>query len=367
MQFRRSSSLYFLIIPCIAALANLGCGKDDPQGPDPIVTGPDTIPPAAITDLTARYPTVSTIALVWFAPGDDGTAGTAASYDLRYSPEPINDQNWHTAAAIPGLAPPKPAGQLETVVITGLPSNSRAYFALKTSDEVPNESALSNNAMETTLQEQTPPATIGDLMAVAISGTEFLLTWTAPGDDWMEGNAFAYDIRYDRFPITELNWPTRTRAEGEPMPAPAGSPDSFVVTGLQANTNYYFAMMAEDDVGNRSAMSNVSPALALSNYLLVSPLRPDIGQDTQIIFRTSPDVPTKVEILRNYYVYYQGFTWMIFRHLVDGQYQGQSEMVIWDTANDDGETDPDPWSMQYRIRLYWGDAPIDSLDFQILQ
>src|SRR3989344_173512 len=46
---------------------------------------PDSIPPAAITDLTASNPTVNSITLSWTAPGDDGNAGTASVYDLRYS------------------------------------------------------------------------------------------------------------------------------------------------------------------------------------------------------------------------------------------------------------------------------------------
>jgi hypothetical protein len=52
---------------------------------------------------------------------------------------------------------------------------------------------------------------------------------------------------------------------------------------------------------------------------------------------------------------------------VDEQYDGGSQTVIWDTTNDDGETLPNDWSMQYKMKLYWGDALVDSLDFQVLQ
>jgi hypothetical protein len=367
MQRKRSLRFILFIILGIVSLSIINCGEDNPQGPDPIDTGLDTIPPATVTEFVARTPTASTIALIWFAPGDDGFSGQAAEYDIRYSQDQISEQNWDSATRVIDVPAPKPAGQLETVIITGLPSNTQIYFALKTYDEVPNESGLSNNAIETTLQEQSPPATINDLRAVAITDSDFLLTWTSPGDDWMAGAASEYDIRYDRFPITDENWSSKTQLDGEPQPKPAGSPDSFTVSGLQPNTNYYFAMKATDDVGNESAMSNLSPALALSEYILVSPLRPNIGQDVQVVFKTSPDVRTKIEILRNYFTYYQGYRWIIFRRLLNEQYQGESEMVIWDTSNDAGETDPDPWSMQYRIRLFWGDAPIDSMEFQILQ
>ncbi len=367
MHPNRFIHFLLLIISCAIVLSAVGCGKDNPQVPDQTASTPDTIPPATVMDLTARTPTASTIALVWFAPRDDGTSGQAAMYDIRYSYDAITEQNWEAASEVFDIPAPKPAGQLETVIIKGLPSNRQIYFALKTFDEVPNESELSNNAIETTLQEFSPPATINDLKAVAVTETDFLLTWTAPGDDWMEGTASEYDIRYGRFAITEENWSTSSLVDGEPLPKPAGNPDSFTVAGLQPNTNYYFAIKAIDDVGNQSAMSNLSPALALGQYLIVSPLRPNIGDDVLIVFRTSANSVTKVIIWRRFWVPYAGYQWIAFRHLVNEQFQGESQTVIWDTTNDDGETEPNPWSQQYRVKLHWGDAIVDTLNFQVLQ
>ena len=47
-------------------------------------TGEDTTAPAAVADLAAGIPTTSSLTLTWTAPGDDGTTGTATSYDIRY-------------------------------------------------------------------------------------------------------------------------------------------------------------------------------------------------------------------------------------------------------------------------------------------
>lgn len=98
------------------------------------------------------------------------------------------------------------------------------------------------------------------------------LTWTAPGDDGNQGTAAVYDIRYSSEPIDEGNWDLATEVEGEPAPQPAGSAESFVVTGLQANTTYYFALKAADEVPNWSALSNV-----------VEVTTPDIVPPAQII------------------------------------------------------------------------------------
>ena len=115
------------------------------------VTGAaDTIPPAPITDLRAGNPTPISITLTWTAPGDDGNAGTASEYDIRYSTSMITEDNWDEAIQCYGEPTPQPAGSSETFTVAGLSPSTTYYFALKTADEVPNWSDLSNVPSETT-------------------------------------------------------------------------------------------------------------------------------------------------------------------------------------------------------------------------
>lgn len=84
------------------------------------------------------------VQLTWTAPGDDGTVGTATEYDLRYSLYPITEA---TFAACPrvGSAPlPRVAGTRQRCLVQGLVANRAYWFAIKTADEVPNWSAISN-------------------------------------------------------------------------------------------------------------------------------------------------------------------------------------------------------------------------------
>jgi len=104
----------------------------------------DTTPPADITDLAAGSPTASSIQLTWTAPGDDGATGTASSYDVRYSTSSIDEGNWAAATQATGEPAPQVAGSAESFTVTGLSAETTYYFAIKTSDEVPNESGLSN-------------------------------------------------------------------------------------------------------------------------------------------------------------------------------------------------------------------------------
>ena len=109
---------------------------------------PDSGPPADIIDL-AIVPAGTGdnyLTLTWTAPGDDGNdPGTyAASYDLRYSTEPIDAVTWSSATQYANTPVPSVQGTAEMAVVDGLQSNTTYYFALRTSDEIPNVSGLSN-------------------------------------------------------------------------------------------------------------------------------------------------------------------------------------------------------------------------------
>jgi len=123
----------------------------------------DTTPPAAITDLATSSPTSNLITLTWTAPGDDGNSGTATSYDIRYSTSMITGANWAAATQATGEPTPSMAGTAETFTVTGLTPSTTHYFAIKTADEAPNESPLSNVVSGTTsaMPDTTPPYTSG--------------------------------------------------------------------------------------------------------------------------------------------------------------------------------------------------------------
>lgn len=104
----------------------------------------DTTAPTGITDLAASVPTYSSIALTWTAPGDDGGTGTATSYDIRYSTASITDTNWASATQVTGESSPLVSGSSQSMTVSGLTSGTTYHFAMKTSDEIPNKSALSN-------------------------------------------------------------------------------------------------------------------------------------------------------------------------------------------------------------------------------
>lgn len=105
----------------------------------------DISAPAPIYDLTAEArPKSGSVYLYWSAPGDDGLIGQAGTYDIRYSPSIIDASNFAAATQVSGEPVPGPAGHRQGYEVLGLTAGQTYYFAMKTADEVPNWSGISN-------------------------------------------------------------------------------------------------------------------------------------------------------------------------------------------------------------------------------
>ncbi len=101
-----------------------------------------------------------------------------------------------------------------------------------------------------------PPEPINDLSESDVSITSITLNWTAPADPG-NGSASSYDLRYSTDPIDASNFDGATAVSNPPSAMPAGSAESYTVTGLTGGTVYYFAIKSIDLFGNVSAISNV--------------------------------------------------------------------------------------------------------------
>ena len=223
-------------------------------------TAAENLPPGVIADLVLSNATPGSLTLTWTAPGDDGTSGTASEYDVRYALSPITEADWDAASRFSDVPPPQSAGSSETLIVTGLEPNTNYYFAIKTADEVPNWSGLSNVPAATTANEVTAPSLIADLTLSNPTESTLTLNWTAPGDDSTVGTAAQYEIRYSTSMINQANWAAAAPVTGVPAPQPAGTAETIVVGGLQPSTVYYFAIRTADEVPNWSGLSNVANA-----------------------------------------------------------------------------------------------------------
>ncbi len=224
---------------------------------------PDTVAPAPITDLAAGVITTTVVPLTWTATGDDGSAGTAVRYDIRYSTNPITDMTSFAAATpLPDLPNPAPAGTVQDLTATGLAGDTTYHFAIVAYDKANNPSGLSNVLTITTPDTDLPPARIADLAAppTGIQLTSVLLTWTAPGENGDVGTATRYELRYSTSPITDMaSFASAGAVPGVlPTPGPAGTAEQFTVIMLVPDMRWYFAIVAYDAAGQQSELSNVA-------------------------------------------------------------------------------------------------------------
>jgi Tol biopolymer transport system component len=246
---------HVLLRVLVVLISLSGCSKDKTTQP----TG-DTTPPATVQNLLVTSPAGRLVTLSWSSPGDNGMDGQAARYEIRYSATPLTEDRWDSAATVASPPVPKGVGQLERFNISGLPLGIW-HFALKTADEVPNWSAMSN-VVSATVSDVIPPAQVTNLSASSSDEHSTTLLWTAPGNDDAVGRATEYDLRYALATITDETWEAATHVEGIPPPNSAGAEESFTVTGLETGQTYYFALKAADEVPNWSALSNVTSATA---------------------------------------------------------------------------------------------------------
>ncbi|MBL92101.1 MAG: hypothetical protein CMH56_09880, partial [Myxococcales bacterium] len=89
------------------------------------------------------------------------------------------------------------------------------------------------------------------------------LSWSASGDDGFDGQATVYDVRYSQSPINSENFLEADRYTDVAAPAVSGSLETASIEDLLPEHTYYFALVVEDEAGNRSPVSNVASLTTL--------------------------------------------------------------------------------------------------------
>ncbi|MEZ4647771.1 MAG: choice-of-anchor D domain-containing protein [Candidatus Eisenbacteria bacterium] len=148
------------------------------------VTTPDFEAPNAVTDIVAEEVTGTRARLFWTAPGDNGADGTAARYDMRFSLEPITEENFSSQSAVGNMPAPSAGGTNEEVTLVAS-QEVEVYLALRTEDEAGRTSPLSNVVFVRFGDDQPDAPT--NVQAVAIGPDRIRLQWSHPGgEDYFE-------------------------------------------------------------------------------------------------------------------------------------------------------------------------------------
>ncbi len=229
---------------------------------------PDSVPPAAITDLAVSAVTSNSVTLKWTPTGDDGNLGKPASYTLAWAASSIysetdynNIPSGQKITLLPNQLIPAPSltssYAVSYTVASGLSPGQTYYFAVKSTDRSGNVSSVSTNNPFTT----TPGGGVNLSFAGVISNfivvpgslanNTIQLTWTAPlMNNGGSAGGGEYDLRYCNandstciFPIidhTSFNAAhpviatDGTGRNGLSLPHAAGTTEIFNFSGLSS-------------------------------------------------------------------------------------------------------------------------------------
>lgn len=217
---------------------------------------PDNEPPAKIQQVKTTELNDTLLELSWKATGDDGTVGTATTYDIRYSNVPLNESIWLRATQIDNEPAPLPAGTEQRFQVKKPWHDREIFWGIKAIDESLNISDLSEVAVWSP-RDEISPSRIVDLRVTGISGKNITLTWSAPGNNLNVGKAQRYDIRYTEFPISEVEWASATPVADPPSPEKAGATQTYTLQNIPIGTTTYIGIKTIDSSGNISVLSNV--------------------------------------------------------------------------------------------------------------
>lgn len=212
---------------------------------------------AALAEVEAygAGPTDGRVILTFVAPGDDGTIGTASRYEVYRHTAPFDQSTLGQAEKLTQVDTPQHSGTLQSLTVDGMAGETTYYWAVRAIDEAGNVGALS--AIVEAATNAVAPSPIADLAGSNATRDSVTLSWSAPGDDGLVGTAQSYELRYADFSITAASFALATKANGLPTPASAGTQQMITLGGLKAGTVYRFAIVARDEAGTTSQLSNV--------------------------------------------------------------------------------------------------------------
>jgi hypothetical protein len=178
---------------------------------------------AALAVLGPAPARADSITLNWTATGDDGAAGRATTYELRFSEQPVSGTDtttwWNNASTAGALPPPLTSGSRESYVMSGLATGSAYYFVLRVADEAGNWSGFSNVRARQAGTSGGTLATPESFTASMVSGGVDL-SWTEPSSGSGSGyhlyrrTGAGPDTLLTSLPVGVVGWCDSTAAGG---------------------------------------------------------------------------------------------------------------------------------------------------------
>ena len=244
-------------VQCMQCINNFSCPENA------ILIKRDIIAPGNIADFSAVSDTLGRLEIQFTAPGDDDTLGSAYRYELT-----LKDQNNQMIQTDFETPLPNIAGYEENWILNELPPEELITINLQAFDEVNqfSETVSSEVLIQGEYHDEISPAAITDLISNSFEDS-LKLTWTAVGDDGLEGIASRYEIRYSENEINDSTWDSAIEFEQNIVPSSPGIIEQLFITDLPEQINYYFAIKTFDEEDNPSEISNNTIASIIGDII----------------------------------------------------------------------------------------------------
>lgn len=268
-----------------------------------------------------------TLSLYWTAPGDDGTIGTAASYEVRLSTSPITSDNFDQATLIENPPAPLASTSRQRMTVRGLTRGTSYYFAIRASDDDGNVSEMSNLLLwEWPLDAAPPAAPDGADAAVQAEGKSVTISWRPNAEADLAGyhvyRALSGSGPWNRITDTPV-LPVQYMDEAIPVEA----------------KELLYQITAVDQIGNESARSaniRVTVRRALVSAPLTWKMLPAYPNPSRLVDLARVPIEVPASAQQAHLDILDGGNQLVRRFDVAGASFGLTE-VVWDGRNGAGQ------------------------------
>lgn len=267
------------------------------------------------------------LTLFWTAPGDDGTVGTVASYEVRMSTSPITEAEFELATLIANPPGPLPASSGQRMIVRGLTRGTTYYFAVRATDDVGNLSEMSNLLRWEWPLDAAPPASPeGAAAAVQAEGKSVTIRWRPN----TEGDLAGYRV----YRALSASGPWSRISDGSVLSA------EFTDEAIPAEVKVLlYQISAVDRIGNESARSaniQVTVRHALAPAPLTWKVLPVYPNPSRLAEPARLPIEVPASASDAHLDILDGGSQLVRRFEVTGRSFGVTELV-WDGRNGAGQ------------------------------
>jgi len=211
--------------------------------------------PGASGAIAASAVSETEIDLSWTAATDNYSTGSNIVYAVYQSSSNNLDTVAHVEAN--GTKVMDYTANTISYAATGLSPATTYYYNVIAKDQYGNKAIYAGVSKKTNGDVNPPvPGAFGVIHANAISERIIDLTWTAANDDFTSQSDIQYALYVAQF--NGLDTVANIEANGLKIMDYTADATSYQITSLQANTTYYFNVIAKDLVGNKVAYAGAT-------------------------------------------------------------------------------------------------------------